>query len=131
MRNLLWILAVILLAGGMLTACDRYEDDIAAVKAAETTPGTTNEAFANQLAGARGKVTWSAEKPDAYKDNPDIIMVTATIDKVTRAGQKRTIVLEYLNNRQTRKVAMERVLVDGQPQGLVSGMLNLLLMQIE
>jgi hypothetical protein len=41
------------------------------------------------------------------------------------------VVLEYLNNGQTRKIALERVLVDGQPQGLVSGMLNLLLMQLE
>lgn len=124
------LMAVILVVAG-LAACDSYEDDIAAVKAAETTPGATNEAFANQLAGARGKVTWSAERPEAYRDNPNIVLVTATIDKTTRSGQKRTIVLEYLNNRQTRKVALERALVDGEPQGLVSGMLNLLLLQLE
>jgi hypothetical protein len=124
------LLAVILMVAG-LAACDSYDDDIAAVKAAETTPGATNEAFANQLAGARGQVAWSAEKPEAYRDNPNIVLVRATIDKATRSGQKRTIVLEYLNNRQTRQVALERVLVDGEPQGLVSGMLNLLLLQLE
>jgi hypothetical protein len=130
MRHLLRLLVVVALAGG-LAACDSYEDDIAAVKAAETTGGGTNEDFANQLAGARGKVTWTAGKPEAYKDNPDIVMVTATIEKTTTSGAKRVVVLEYLNNRQTKKIALERVLVDGQPQGLVSGMLNLLLMQLE
>lgn len=130
MRHLLRLLLVVALAAGV-AACDSYEDDIAAVKAAETTSGTTNEDFANQLAGARGKVTWTAGKPEAYKDNPDIVMVTATIEKTTTSGAKRVVVLEYLNNRQTKKVALERVLVDGQPQGLVSGMLNLLLMQLE
>jgi len=130
MRHLLRLLVVVALAGG-IAACDSYEEDIAAVKAAETTGGTTNEEFANQLAGARGKVTWAAEKPEAYKDNPDIVMVTATIEKTTSAGAKRVVVLEYLNNRQTRKIALERVLVDGQPQGLVSGLLNLLLLQLE
>ena len=124
------LMTVLLVVAG-LAACDSYEDDIAAVKAAKTTPGASNEDFANQLAGARGKVTWSAETPDAYQDNPDIVLVTATIEKTTTSGAKRTVVLEYLNNRQTKKVALERVLVDGQPQGLVSGMLNLLLMQLE
>jgi hypothetical protein len=131
MRHLLRLLVVVALAGGLAAACDSYKDDIAAVKAAETTGGTTNEDFANQIAGARGKVTWAASKPEAYKDNPDIVMVTATIEKTTTSGAKRVVVLEYLNNRQTKKVALERVLVDGQPQGLVSGMLNLLLMQLE
>jgi hypothetical protein len=131
MRNLIRILAIVLLAGGILAACDSYEDDIAAVKAAETTSGGTNEDFANQLAGARGKVTWAASEPEAYKDNPDIVMVTATIEKTATSGAKRVVVLEYLNNGQTRKIALERVLVDGQPQGLVSGMLNLLLLQLE
>ena len=60
MRRLFSVLTIVLLAAGFLAACDSYEDDIAAVKAAETTPGGSNEAFANQLAGARGKVEWSA-----------------------------------------------------------------------
>lgn len=130
MVRALRLLVVVLVFAGV-AACDSYKDDIAAVKAAETTPGTSNEDFANQLAGARGKVEWSAGKADAYKDNPDIVLVTATIEKTTSAGAKRTVVLEYLNNRQTKKIALERVLVDGEPQGLVSGMFNLLLMQLE
>lgn len=124
------IFAALLLVVG-LAACDSYKDDIAAVKAAETMPGQTNEEFVNQIAGARGKVEWTAEKPTAYKDNPHIILVRATIDRTTRAGVERKIVVEYINNRQTGKVALERVLVDGQPQNLVSGLLNLLLMQLE
>jgi hypothetical protein len=48
-----------------------------------------------------------------------------------RAGGKRVVVLEFIHNRQTEKVALDRLLVDGQPQSLVGGFLNLLLMQLE
>ena len=41
------------------------------------------------------------------------------------------MVLEFIHNRQTEKVALDRLLVDGKPQSLVSGFLNLLLMQLE
>lgn len=131
MAQMLRLVLAAALAGGLLAACERYEDDIAAVKAAETTPGTSNEDLANQIAGARGKVEWTAGKAAAYRDNPDIVLVAATIEKTTRSGAKRTVVLEWLNNRQTRQVALERILLDGQPQGLVSGALNLLLLQLE
>lgn len=114
-----------------LVACgENFDADIAAVKAAAG-PGGTNEQFANQLAGARGQVAWSAEKPAAYKDNPNVVAVTAKIDKTMRAGAKRAVEIAWVNNRQTRQVALERLAIDGQPQSLVSGALGLLMMQLE
>jgi hypothetical protein len=114
-----------------LAACgERFEPDIAAVKQAQG-PGGTNEQFANQLAGARGQVAWSASRPARYKDNPNVVEVVARIDKTTRAGAKRQVEVAWINNRQTRQVALERLAIDGQPQSLVSGALGLLLMQLE
>lgn len=114
-----------------LAACgESFDADVQAVKAAAG-PGGTNEQFANQLAGARGQVAWSAAKPAAYKDNPNVVEVVAKIDKTTRAGAKRQVEIAWLNNRQTKQVALERLAIDGQAQSLVSGALGLLMMQLE
>jgi hypothetical protein len=40
-------------------------------------------------------------------------------------------VLEWIRNRQTDKIDMERVLVDGEEQGMVGGALQLLLLQLD
>ena len=74
---------------------------------------------------------WSAAKPAKYKDNPNVVEVVAKIDKTTRAGAKRQVEIGWINNRQTKQVALERLSIDGQPQSLVSGALGLLLMQLE
>jgi hypothetical protein len=60
-----------------------------------------------------------------------VVEVVARIDKTTRAGAKRQVEVAWINNRQTRQVALERLAIDGQPQSLVSGALGLLLMQLE
>ena len=115
----------------VLGACgENFDADIQAVKAAAG-PGGTNEQFANQLAGARGQVAWSASKPAAYKDNPNVVEVVAKVEKTTRAGAKRVVDIAWINNRQTKQVALERLAIDGQPQSLVSGALGLLMMQLE
>jgi len=120
--------AALLLA---LAGCgENFDQDIAAVKAAQG-PGGANEQFANQLAGARGQVKWAAAKPAKYKDNANIVEVAAKIDKTTRSGAKRQVEIAWINNRQTRQVALERLAIDGQPQSLVSGALGLLMMQLE
>ena len=114
-----------------LAACgESFDADIQAVKAASG-PGGANEQFANQLAGARGQVAWSASKPAAYKDNPNVVEVVAKVEKTTRAGAKRQVEIAWLNNRQTKQVALERLAIDGQAQSLVSGALGLLMMQLE
>jgi hypothetical protein len=123
------VLAAMLLFA--LVACgENYDQDIAAVKAAQG-PGGTNEQFANQLAGARGQVAWAASRPAKYSDNSNVVEVAAKIDKATRAGAKRQVEIAWVNNRQTKQVALERLSIDGQPQSLVSGALGLLLMQLE
>ena len=126
LRALAMVLFVLLLA-----ACgDSFDEDIAAVKAAPA-PGGNNEQFLNQLAGARGQVTWKGAKPQQYKDNPNIVEVVGHIDKTTRAGAKRQVDLVWINNRQTKQIALERVAIDGQPQSMAVGALGILLMQLE
>jgi hypothetical protein len=117
----------------LLAACgENYDPDIAAVKAAETVPGTANDKLVDELAGARGKVTWEGGPADPrYKDNPAIVAVTATIERTTRLGEKRVIRLQFIHNRQTRQVALDGMLVDGQPQDLLAGALNLMLLQLQ
>jgi hypothetical protein len=120
--------AIIALA--LLAACGSYDGDIAAVKKAEATPGTSNEAWVNDIAGARGHVTWSAGKASAY-NNDDIVEVVAGIDRPGANGGSHKIELHFIHNRQTEKVALDNVVVDGKPQGLLGGALNLLLLQLQ
>ena len=128
-RALLGLAAAALLLAG---CGENYADDIAAVKQAETAPGTANGKLVDELAGARGKVVWEGGKAaPQYKDNPAIVAVTATIERMSRMGETRRIVLQFIHNRQTRQVALEGMLVDGKPQDLLAGALNLMLMQLD
>jgi hypothetical protein len=132
MNRLLRILAVAVLAVCPLAACSDYTKDVEAVRQDRTvTQDQTNDALALQLAGARGKVEWVADRPDKYKDNEYIVAVTAKIERITRAGAKRQIELQFIRNRQNQQISFEQLTIDGQPQGLVGGALNLLLMQLE
>jgi hypothetical protein len=121
----------VFLAAGLLAGCDRYAEDIVKVQQATSLGDSTNEELCKELAGARGRFEWTAGKSDTYADNPDIVLVTCKVDRTTSSGAKREVRLEFLHNRQTEKVALDRVLIDGQPQNIISGMLNLLLMQLE
>ncbi len=121
--------AVLLLA--LVAACGGYGADIAAVKKAETTPGVSNEAWANDIAGARGHVEWTAGKAAAY-NNDDVVEVTARIDRPTAGGGRiHKIELHFIHNRQTAKIAVDSVVVDGRPQSLIGAALNLMLLQLE
>ena len=128
-RRVLGLAAAALLLAG---CGEDYAADIEAVKQAETAPGTANGKLVDELAGARGKVTWEGAKAASrYADNPAIVGVTATIERTTRLGEKRRIVLQFIHNRQTRQVALDGMLVDGKPQDLLAGALNLMLMQLD
>jgi hypothetical protein len=118
------------IALALLAACGGYADDIAAVKQAEATPGTTNDAWVDEIAGARGHVEWSAGKDSAY-DNADIVAVLAKIDRPSANGESHKIELHFIHNRQTQKVALDNVVVDGKTQGLLGGALNLMLLQLQ
>jgi hypothetical protein len=121
--------AVLLLV--LLAACGGYESDIAAVKADDTTPGISNETWANEIAGARGHVEWTAGKAAAY-NNDDVVEVVARIDRPTAGGgSTHRIELHFVHNRQTKKIALDQVIVDGQTQGLIGGALNLMLLQLQ
>jgi hypothetical protein len=132
MRRRLLVLLGVLFIAAPLAACSDYSKDIEAVRADRTvTQDQTNDELARQLAGARGKVEWVADRPDKYKDNEYIVGVTAKIERITRAGAKRLIELQFIHNRQNQLISFEQLTIDGQPQGLVGGALNLLLMQLE
>jgi len=132
MTRLLRVLVLAVAAALPLAACSDYSKDIDAVRQDRTvTQDQTNDALAQQLAGARGKVEWVADRPDKYKDNEYIVAVTAKIERITRAGAKRQIELQFIRNRQNQQISFEQLTIDGQPQGLVAGALNLLLMQLE
>ncbi|MFO1058331.1 MAG: hypothetical protein U1E53_15360 [Dongiaceae bacterium] len=131
-RRRLAVAAAALLLLPLAGCGERYEADIAAVKAAETVPGTSNEKLVDELAGARGKVAWEGGPADPrYRDNTAIVGVAATIERTTRLGEKRVIRLQFIHNRQTRQVALDGMTVDGQPQDLLAGALNLMLLQLQ
>jgi hypothetical protein len=124
-------LALLLVLAVLIAACGAYSRDIEAVKQSNVPTGIVNEELAKQFAGARGKVDWSAERPEKYKDNENIELVRATIERLGRSGNRREVILEWIRNRQTDKIDMERVLVDGEEQGMVGGALQLLLLQLD
>jgi hypothetical protein len=116
------------LAAGLLAACDSYDADIEAVQAAETTPGRTNAEFAAELAGDDGSVDWSAEKLDGREGT---VRVIADIQRPSSSGPAHEIRFEYLHERGSGRVRLDRALVDGREQSLLTGMLNLLLLQLD
>jgi hypothetical protein len=110
-----------------LLGCDSYKSDIAAVKQAKTLPGQTNEELVMDLAGARASIEWTAETSKIY-DSDDIIAVTATINRLGQHGRRSKVDLVYIHNRQTKKVSFEELRLNGQRQDLLSGALNLMLL---
>jgi hypothetical protein len=110
-----------------LLGCDSYKSDIAAVKQAKTLPGQTNEELVMDLAGARASIEWTAEPSKVY-DSDDIIAVTATINRLGQQGRRSKVDLVYVHNRQTKKVSFEELRLNGQRQDLLSGALNLMLL---
>jgi len=121
------ILILPLAAALPLPGCDSYKSDIAAVKRAKTLPGQTNEELVMDLAGARASIEWTAEPSKIY-DSDDIIAVTATINRLGQAGQRSRVDLVYIHNRQTKKVSFEELRLNGRRQDLLSGALNLMLL---
>ncbi len=116
------------LALALVAGCDSYMDDIAAVQAAETAPGKSNAELANDLAGKDGAVEWSALEAEGREDT---VRVAADIERPSDSGPAHAVRLEFLHERKNGQVLLDRVLVDGREQNLVSGVLNLLLMQLE
>ena len=122
---------ILVVAVAALTGCDRYADDIDTVKRAESViPGKNNEALAVEIAGARGTVEWKGGPAPKYESD-QIVGVQAVIKRISGNGNKHEVVLEFINNRQTKKVAFDGAVVDGKKQDMLSGALALFLMQLE
>ena len=121
---------VLLLGLGAFGACAKYESDIETVKAAKTA-GATNEAFVKDLAGARGTFAWSAKQDEKYGKESGIVLVEATVTRTGRSGRKQVILLQWLHNRQTGKVAFENVLVNGRSRGILGAALDILELELE
>lgn len=127
----LYVIATVALALPAVTACDSYKEDVATVQQAESiVPGRSNDALAREIAGARGGVKWEGAKAERY-NNDAIVLVTANIDRVGQSGADHKIALEFINNRETRKVAFEQAFIDGKPQSLLGGALTLFLLQLD
>ena len=125
------VITTVALALPAVTACDSFKDDVAAVQAAESiVPGKSNDALARELAGARGGVKWRGAAAARY-NNDAIVLVTAEIDRVGLSGTAHRIALEFINNRETRKIAFEQAFIDGKPQSLLGGALTLFLLQLD
>jgi hypothetical protein len=115
---------------GILAACSPFADDIDAVKEAETA-GLRNEDFVQRLAGAEGKIEWSARRWEQYPKNSSIIFVEATVDKKSRDGTPHKIVVQYVYNRISENASLNDILVDGASQGILGGALQMLLLRLE
>jgi hypothetical protein len=130
-RRGLILLLVFCAVGLGLPACSRYGDDIDAVKTADSViPGKSNEVLAIDIAGARGTIEWQGGPAPQYESD-QIVGVTAVIKRVGATGRRHQIDLDFIHNRQTKKVAFDGALVDGKKQDLVSGAINLFMLQLE
>jgi hypothetical protein len=125
------LVIALIVAVAAVTGCDRYADDIDAVKRAETIiPGKSNESIAMEIAGARGTVEWKGGPAPQY-ESEDISGVQALVKRISAGGNRHEIELQFVNNRQTRKVGFDGAVVDGKKQDMLSGALTLFLMQLE
>jgi hypothetical protein len=126
--RLAWIVIVAVAA---LTGCNRYGDDIDAAKTAESIiPGKSNDVVAVEIAGARGTVEWKGGAAPKYESD-EIVGVQAVIKRISGNGTRHEIELDFIHNRQTKKVAFDGAIVDGKKQDMLSGALTLFLMQLE
>ena len=125
------VLILVVAVAALVGACDRYGDDIDAVKHADSIiPGKANDALATDIAGARGTVEWKGGAAPKYQSD-DIVGVQAVVKRIGASGNKHEVELDFINNRQTKKVAFDGAIVDGKKQDMLSGALAVFLMQLE
>ncbi len=93
--------------------------------------GLTGADFVARLAGPDGSVQWSGRRPDQNAEGSSIVLVEAKVDKLTRAGAAKRIVLQYIYIRVTKRVTLYDVVVDGESQGILGASLRMLLLKFE
>ena len=130
------ILFPVLLCLSLLTGCfeagsasgAEYSNDIDAVRD-EVLDGQSNADLVNVLAGRHGKVTWTA---GAWNDtqSDQLTRVSAVVQK-SLDGAERELVLQYRYDRSSREILLDKVLLDGQVQSVISGAVVMLAMKLE
>ena len=95
----------------------------------EILDGQSNNDLVDSLAGRHGKVTWLADAWDD-KQSDQLTRVSATIQKKMN-GTERVLVLQYRYDHTSKRVVLDKVLLDGQVQSVISGAVAMLAMKLE
>ena len=130
------ILFPVLFCLSLLTGCfdagstsdAEYSNDIDAVRD-EILDGKSNADLVNILAGRHGKVTWTA---GAWNDtqSDQLTRVSAVVQK-SLDGAAHELVLQYRYDRSSKEVILDKVLLDGRVQSVISGAVAMLAMKLE
>ncbi|MFD2204529.1 hypothetical protein [Kiloniella antarctica] len=128
LRILQTVLLCLLLTGCFEAGNSSGSDAIEAVQD-EVLDGQSNNDLVNSLAGRHGKVTWlSAAWGDKQSDQ--LTRVSATIQKNLN-GTEHVLVLEYRYDHTSKRVVLDKVLLDDQVQSVISGAVAMLAMKLE
>lgn len=138
MKSIL-LMSVLCLIIGFLAGCTVYSSAITDVQNTVMVGQTTSIGEGvNTIAGVSGSATWSAFKPEVYKGSgkpskfkDNVVIVQADIEKATRQGVHRTASLQYAYNRDNKQVELVAIEVDGKPQSLMLGVMELGLFTIQ
>lgn len=103
----------------------------------------TMEDYCNEVAGVNGHVKWSGvkastipeenwnQKINPYKNNPDVSLVVIEMKKVTKKGNEKTAVLGYAVNTKSKVKELIQLEIDGKPQSILLGLMELGIMSME
>ena len=103
----------------------------------------TMEEYCNEVAGVNGKVKWSGvkastipeenwkQKKNPYKNNPDVSLVVIEMKKVTKKGIEKTALLGYAVNTKSKVKELIQFEIDGKPQSILLGLMELGIMSME
>jgi hypothetical protein len=103
----------------------------------------TIEDYCNQVVGVNGQVKWIGmkassisdenwkDKINPYKNNPDISLVFVEMKKMTKKGSEKKATLGYAVNTKTRVFELFQFEVDGKPQSILLGLIELGIMSME
>lgn len=103
----------------------------------------TMEEYCNEVVGVNGQVKWTGvrasaipdenwkQKKNPYKNNPDVSLVVVEMKKVTKKGNEKTAVLGYAVNTKSKVKELIQLEIDGKPQSILLGLIELGIMSTE
>jgi len=103
----------------------------------------TMEEYCNEVVGVNGQVKWSGvkastipgenwrQKKNPYKNSPDVSLVVIEMKKVTKKGNEKTAVLGYAVNTKSKVKELIQFEIDGKPQSILLGLIELGIMSME